>query len=256
MFERFTERARKVMVLAQEEARHFRHNYVGTEHVLLGLLREGDGVGAQALTSCGVTLDWVRTKVEDFCKYGEEGSYSSQGYAPLTPRTRKCLEFALREALSLGHSYIGTEHILLGLVRERDGFASRALNEFNAPEDIIRNAVMEILNKSKRSHWSYHSKPKSEEVEWSDPEPGSIERVIEEVYTSVGQAYVDIMRKRVDENTAYLLDETIHDLVKTVEDFNERLLIFEATLRDIDGKTSVHLSQEIRTLLYSERRGK
>src|ERR671921_189646 len=118
MSERFTERACKVVVLAQEEARHFNHNYIGTEHLLLGLLREDEGVAARALGSLNVTLDEVREQVESIVGYGEEGS---GGKAPVTPRSKKVLELALREALQLGHNYIGTEHILLGLVRESEG---------------------------------------------------------------------------------------------------------------------------------------
>ena len=115
MFERFTERARKVVVLAQDEARHFNHNYIGTEHLLLGLLREDEGVAAQALYSLNVALDEVREQVESIVGYGEEGTGAQ---APFTPRSKKVLELALREALQLGHNYIGTEHILLGVGRE------------------------------------------------------------------------------------------------------------------------------------------
>ena len=128
MFERFTERARKVVVLAQEEARHFNHNYIGTEHLLLGLLREDEGVAARALTSLNVTLDEVREQVESIVGYGEEGT---GGQAPFTPRSKKVLELALREALQLGHNYIGTEHILLGLVRESEGVAARVLSNLD-----------------------------------------------------------------------------------------------------------------------------
>ncbi|MDQ3999422.1 MAG: ATP-dependent Clp protease ATP-binding subunit, partial [Actinomycetota bacterium] len=142
MFERFTERARKVVVLAQEEARHFNHNYIGTEHLLLGLLREDEGVAARALGSLNVTLDEVREQVESIVGYGEEGS---GGQAPFTPRSKKVLELALREALQLGHNYIGTEHILLGLVRESEGVAARVLSNLGVDPDKVRREVVRML---------------------------------------------------------------------------------------------------------------
>src|SRR3712207_5858316 len=142
MFERFTERARKVVVLAQEEARHFNHNYIGTEHLLLGLLREDEGVAAQALSSLNVTLDEVREQVESIVGYGEEGTGAQ---APFTPRSKKVLELALREAMQLGHNYIGTEHILLGLVRESEGVAARVLSNLDVDPDKVRREVVRRL---------------------------------------------------------------------------------------------------------------
>jgi ATP-dependent Clp protease ATP-binding subunit ClpC len=142
MFERFTERARKVVVLAQEEARHFNHNYIGTEHLLLGLLREDEGVAARALGSLNITLDEVREQVESIVGYGEEGT---GGQAPFTPRSKKVLELALREALQLGHNYIGTEHILLGLVRESEGVAARVLSNLGVDPDKVRREVVRML---------------------------------------------------------------------------------------------------------------
>jgi ATP-dependent Clp protease ATP-binding subunit ClpC len=142
MFERFTERARKVVVLAQEEARHFNHNYIGTEHLLLGLLREDEGVAARALAALGVTLDEVREQVESIVGYGEEGTGAQ---APFTPRSKKVLELALREALQLGHNYIGTEHILLGLVRESEGVAARVLSNLDVDPDKVRREVVRML---------------------------------------------------------------------------------------------------------------
>src|ERR687889_2154418 len=142
MFERFTERARKVVVLAQDEARHFNHNYIGTEHLLLGLLREDEGVAARALGSLNVTLDEVREQVESIVGYGEEGT---GGQAPFTPRSKKVLELALREALQLGHNYIGTEHILLGLVRESEGVAARVLSNLDVDPDKVRGEVVRRL---------------------------------------------------------------------------------------------------------------
>jgi ATP-dependent Clp protease ATP-binding subunit ClpC len=142
MFERFTERARKVVVLAQDEARHFNHNYIGTEHLLLGLLREDEGVAAQALSSLNVALDEVREQVESIVGYGEEGTGAQ---APFTPRSKKVLELALREALQLGHNYIGTEHILLGLVRESEGVAARVLSNLDVDPDKVRRKIVRML---------------------------------------------------------------------------------------------------------------
>ena len=121
MFERFTDRARRVIVLAQEEARALQHNYIGTEHLLLGLIREGEGVAAKALASKGVELDATRKQVEEMIG---KGNAAPNGHIPFTPHAKQVLEFSLREALQLGHSYIGTEHILLGLIRLRE--SSRA----------------------------------------------------------------------------------------------------------------------------------
>jgi ATP-dependent Clp protease ATP-binding subunit ClpC len=115
MFERFTDRARRVVVLAQDEARLLNHNYIGTEHILLGLIHENEGVGAKALEALGVTLDAVREQVRDIIG---EGNQTPSGHIPFTPRAKKVLELSLREALQLGHNYIGTEHILLGLIHE------------------------------------------------------------------------------------------------------------------------------------------
>src|SRR3990172_4020597 len=143
MFERFTERARQVVVLAQEEARILRHNYIGTEHLLLGLLREADGVAARVLGTLEVTLEEVRGEVT---RIVGEGDHESQGQIPFTPRAKKVLELALREALSLGHNYIGTEHILLGLVRENEGVAARILLDFDADAEKIRNEIIRMLS--------------------------------------------------------------------------------------------------------------
>ncbi|MCX6373013.1 MAG: ATP-dependent Clp protease ATP-binding subunit [Actinobacteria bacterium] len=143
MFERFTERARQVVVLAQEEARALKHNYIGTEHLLLGLLREEEGVAARVLDSLEVSVEEVRAAVVRIVGSGEE---SPQGQIPFTPRAKKVLELALREALSLGHNYIGTEHILLGLVREDEGVAARILLDLDAEPEKIRSEVMRALS--------------------------------------------------------------------------------------------------------------
>ena len=129
MFERFTDRARRVVVLAQEEARLLNHSYIGTEHILLGLIHEGEGVAAKALESLGISLEAVRSQVEEII--GQGGS-SPSGHIPFTPRAKKVLELSLREALQLGHNYIGTEHILLGLIREGEGVAAQVLVKLGA----------------------------------------------------------------------------------------------------------------------------
>src|SRR5687767_7579402 len=143
MFERFTERARQVVVLAQEEARTLKHNYIGTEHILLGLLREEEGLAARVLESLDITVERVRAQVVRIVGSGEE---VTSGQIPFTPRAKKVLELALREALTLGHNYIGTEHILLGLVRENEGVAARILLDFDADSEKIRNEVIRMLS--------------------------------------------------------------------------------------------------------------
>ena len=143
MFERFTERARQVVVLAQEEARALKHNYIGTEHILLGLLREEEGIAARVLESLRVTLEDVRAQVAEIIGQGDELAI---GQIPFTPRAKKVLELSLREAISLGHNWIGTEHVLLGLVREREGVASRILLDLGVTADAVRDAVIRQLS--------------------------------------------------------------------------------------------------------------
>ncbi len=143
VFERFTDRARRVVVLAQEEARLLNHNYIGTEHILLGLIHEGEGVAAKALESLSISLEGVRTKVEEII--GQGGS-SPSGHIPFTPRAKKVLELSLREALQLGHNYIGTEHILLGLIREGEGVAAQVLVQLGADLSRVRQQVIQLLS--------------------------------------------------------------------------------------------------------------
>jgi ATP-dependent Clp protease ATP-binding subunit ClpC len=143
LFERFTERARQVVVLAQDEARALKHNYIGTEHILLGLLREEEGLAARVLESLDITVEEVRAQVARIVGQGDE---VTSGQIPFTPRAKKVLELALREALSLGHNYIGTEHILLGLVRENEGVAARILLDFDADAEKIRNEIIRMLS--------------------------------------------------------------------------------------------------------------
>ncbi len=143
MFERFTDRARRVVVLAQEEARMLNHNYIGTEHILLGLIHEGDGVAAEALESLGISLEAVRQQVEEIIGRGQQ---ALSGHIPFTPRAKKVLELSLREALQLGHNYIGTEHILLGLIREGEGVAAQVLVRLDADLNRVRQQVIQVLH--------------------------------------------------------------------------------------------------------------
>jgi ATP-dependent Clp protease ATP-binding subunit ClpC len=143
MFERFTDRARRVVVLAEEEARMLSHNWIGTEHILLGLIREGDGVAAKALESLGIRLQAVRQQVEEIIGQGQQ--VPSEGIS-LTPRAKKVLELALRESLQLGHNYVGTEHILLGLIREGNGVAAQVLVHQGAELDRVRQQVIGLIS--------------------------------------------------------------------------------------------------------------
>ena len=143
MFERFTDRARRVVVLAQEEAKMLNHNYIGTEHVLLGLIHEGEGVAAKALESLDISLEAVREQVQEIIGQGQQ---APTGHIPFTPRAKKVLELSLREALQLGHNYIGTEHILLGLIREGEGVAAQVLVKLGADLNRVRQQVIQLLS--------------------------------------------------------------------------------------------------------------
>ena len=165
MFERFTDRARRVVVLAQEEARLLNHSYIGTEHILLGLIHEGEGVAAKALETLGISLEAVRAQVEEII--GQGGS-SPSGHIPFTPRAKKVLELSLREALQLGHNYIGTEHILLGLIREGEGVAAQVLVKLGADLSRVRQQVIQLL--------SGYQGPQGKSEGGSGKESGSSER--------------------------------------------------------------------------------
>jgi ATP-dependent Clp protease ATP-binding subunit ClpC len=152
VFERFTERARQVVVLAQDEARALKHNYIGTEHLLLGVLREEEGIGARVLEGLGVSADGVRSQVERLIGRGEDPPPGHM--MPFTPRAKKVLELSLREAMTLGHSYIGTEHILLGIAREDNGVASRILRDFDLDSGKIRRAVTGAVGREPAVGWT------------------------------------------------------------------------------------------------------
>jgi ATP-dependent Clp protease ATP-binding subunit ClpC len=143
VFERFTDPARRVVVFAQEEARMLNHNYIGTEHILLGLIHEGEGVAAKALESLNISLEAVRQQVEEIIGQGQA---APTGHIPFTPRAKKVLELSLREALQLGHNYIGTEHILLGLIREGEGVAAQVLQKLGADLNRVRQTVIQLLS--------------------------------------------------------------------------------------------------------------
>ena len=142
MLERFTDRARRVVKLAEEEARRLGHNYIGTEHILLGLIREGEGVAAKALESLGISLDTVRQQVEEIIGRGQQAPFD---VIPFTPRSKKVLELSLRESQQLGHNHIGTEHILLGLIREGDGVAAQVLVKLGADLNRVRQQVIQLI---------------------------------------------------------------------------------------------------------------
>jgi ATP-dependent Clp protease ATP-binding subunit ClpA len=183
MFERFTERARQVVVYAQDEARLLGHNYIGTEHELLGLMREKDGLAARVLESLGLTIDDVRADVTRIVGRGEG---TASGEIPFTPRAKKVLELSMREALSLGHQYIDTEHILLGLVREGEGVAVRILLDHGVGPDTVRDLVLRMLSGPGRAQWlDYEEAEEHEPLELTSP-PISPE-VTEEI-ARVGEA--------------------------------------------------------------------
>ncbi len=143
MFKRFTDRARRVVVQAQEEARMLNHSYIGTEHILLGLIDEGDGIGAKALESLGISLDTVRQQIEEITGRGQ---HMPSGHIPFTPQAKKVLQLSLRESEQLGHDYIGTEHILLGLLRQGDGVAAQVLVKVGADLNRVRQQVIQLIS--------------------------------------------------------------------------------------------------------------
>jgi ATP-dependent Clp protease ATP-binding subunit ClpC len=192
VFERFTDRARRVVVFAQEEARLLNHNYIGTEHLLLGLLREGDGVAAKALESLGISLDEVRGQVENIIG---QGSAAPTGHIPFTPRAKKVLELSLREALQLSHNYIGTEHILLGLAREGEGVAAQVLVKQGATLDAVRSAVLKLLKGYEGQVAQSEAIPAAEAVPATDPKQWPVcPRCQAPLAETVGYRVLDIPR--------------------------------------------------------------
>jgi len=169
VFERFTERARQVVVFAQQEARDLGHNYIGTEHLLLGLLREEDGLGARTLASAGVTLEDARARVEIIIGRGEG---QPTGQIPFTPRAKKALELALREAMGLGHNYIGSEHVLLGLTRANENMASRVLHELGVDAESLRSRLLALLGVKNPARTPLPPMPRVAGVRTQMPLPG------------------------------------------------------------------------------------
>jgi Clp amino terminal domain, pathogenicity island component len=188
MFERFTERARQVVVLAGEEARALKHNYIGTEHILLGLLCEEEGLAARVLESLDITVERVRAQVVRIVGSGEE---VTSGQIPFTPRVKKVFELALREALSLGHNYIGTEHVLLGVVRENEGVAARILLDLDADPEKVRNEVIRMLSGGVRRRAAASAGSGSEpaiDPGWLDGLPELLKPLGEEIRAELGRA--------------------------------------------------------------------
>ena len=189
MFERFTERARQVVVLAQAEARSLKHNYIGTEHILLGLLREEEGLAARVLESLDISVERVRAEIVRIVGSGEE---VASGQIPFTPRVKEVFELALREALSLGHNYIGTEHILLGVARESEGVAARILVDFDADPEKVRNEVIRMLSGPgvrRRAVASAESGPEPAiDPAWLDGLPTLLKPLGEEIRAELGRA--------------------------------------------------------------------
>jgi len=189
MFERFTNRARHVVVLAQEEARRLQHNYIGTEHILLGLLGEPEGVAARALGGFGMSLEGTREEVKAIVGPGKS---SMTGHIPFTPRAKKTLEYALREALQLHHNYIGTEHILLGVIREGDGVGAKVLQEHSADLAPVRTAVLDLLttvraDPARGRHW-LRRRAATQPGEASEPEESAELRTTPAADTSLSEA--------------------------------------------------------------------
>jgi ATP-dependent Clp protease ATP-binding subunit ClpA len=220
MFERFTDRARRVVVLAQEEARELGHNYIGTEHILLGLIRERDGIAARALEALGIRLDAVRREVREIIGTGPG---LPSGHIPFTPRAKKVLELSLREAQQLGHSYIGTEHILLGLIREGEGVAAQVLVRLGADLNRVRQQVIQIL----------HGQPGEEEeeagvVELPGESPTAGERPHPGATARLGPP-VRVVGSRIELES---LSARLGEVVTRLDEITERLTAIEGHLAE------------------------
>ena len=220
MFERFTDQARRVVVLAQEEARDLSHGYIGTEHILLGLLAERDGVAAQALTALGVGLDAARHQVQEIIG---EGAPQPSGHIPFTPRTKKVLELSLREALTLGHNYIGTEHILLGLVREGDGVAAQVLVKMGADLNRVRQEVIILLHGQPEEEAGAAEKPGESPAPEERPHPATAGHLSQPVRVAGSRIQLESVNVRIGEMIGRL------DMVV------ERLVSMEERLASIEG---------------------
>jgi ATP-dependent Clp protease ATP-binding subunit ClpC len=216
MFERFTERSRRVVVLAQEEARMLDHNYIGTEHILLGLIHEGDGIAAQAIESTGLTLDAARAEVERMIG---RGASAPSGHIPFTARAKKVLELALREALALKKSYIGPEHILLGLIREGNGVGAQILERLAAPLPVLRAQVIELAAEE-----SDQDEPLG--AEWLPAGPQGAEAELRRHRRVVVAAEAQVVRAQVVTE----FRETLASLDDTLASLGRRLTVIERQL--------------------------
>ena len=223
MFERFTDRARRVVVLAQEEARMLNHNYIGTEHILLGLIHEGEGVAAKALQSLGISLEAVRQQVEEIIGQGQQ---APSGHIPFTPRAKKVLELSLREALQLGHNYIGTEHILLGLIREGEGVAAQVLVKLGADLNRMRQQVIQLLHGYQGSR-----DPASSGVEPEYEESGPLTMA----QAAVREARIARSARVFSQTQLDSLMARLDDVGSRLDMVVERLVSMEERLASIEG---------------------
>jgi len=235
MFERFTDRARRVVVLAQEEARELGHNYIGTEHILLGLLREEDGLAARALAAMGIGLDVVRREVRQIIGPGEG---QEAGHIPFTPRAKKVLELSLREALTLGHNYIGTEHILLGLVREGEGVAAQVLMKMGADLNRVRQEVIILLHGQREEEPGAAETPGESPAPEERPHPSTAGHLSQPVRVAGSRIQLEGVNVRIGEMISRL------DMVV------ERLASLEERLASIEG----HLAEGRRPAAHVPRK--
>ena len=230
MFERFTERSRRVVVLAQEEARMLDHHYIGTEHLLLGLIHEGDGIAGQAIESAGLTLDAARAEVERMIG---RGASAPSGHIPFTARAKKVLELALREALALKKSYIGPEHILLGLIREGNGVGAQILERLAAPLPVLRAQVIELAAAE-----SDQDEPLG--VEWLPAAPQGAEAEIRRHRRVVVAAEAQVVRAQVVTE----FRETLASLDETLASLGRRLTVIERQLGIATAEPEEEASEE------------
>ena len=214
MFERFTDRTRRVVVLAQEEARMLNHNYIGTEHILLGLIREGRGVAARALESLGISLEAVRQEVEGIIGLGQQ---APSGHIPFTPRAKKVLELSLRESLQLGQDYIGTEHILLGLLREGDGVAAQVLVKLGADLNRVRQQVTQLVT-------GRHGEEVTGEASWQGERARA--GLPDDAFTRIDALDQEIAQARREKDAA--IDRQDFDAVTALHDQEKQLLAARA----------------------------
>jgi Clp amino terminal domain, pathogenicity island component/UvrB/uvrC motif len=257
MFERFTDRARRVVVLAQDEARMLNHSYIGTEHLLLGLIHEGQGVAAGALESLGISLEAVRQQVEQIIGRGQQ---APSGHIPFTPRAKKVLEFSLRESQQLGHDYIGTEHLLLGLIREGEGIAAQVLAGLGADLDRVRQQVIQLL------HGRQGKEPASWESSPGEPLRGRVptgvpfgvaalesrlSAVEQRVGTGPGAADLDEQIAQVRRDRESAIDSQEFEQAGSLRD-SERQLLADKTARQRQWEAShpdlASLAEEVQRL--------